>query len=220
MLRQSGFRVRYVNFGRTPQAEPALARYDGLVVLGGSMNLDEIDAYPHLGAEMQIMREALKRDLPVLGICLGAQLLSAALGARVRRNPIREIGWYRLDCTDAARSDPLCRHLCAASHVFEWHGYTFDLPAGAVHLASTASCRQQAFRFGERAYGLQFHLEADAAQIRSWLRAPSCPREIDPEQIVSDTQGHVRAAVELGQRVFGEFIQLFAWRAKLRLASR
>jgi GMP synthase (glutamine-hydrolysing) len=187
------------------------------------MNLDQGGAYPPLAIEIEAIREALHLELPVLGICLGAQLLAAALGASVRANPVREIGWYRLDPAEDAHSDRVCRHLAARPHVFQWHAYTFDLPRGAVHLASTESCRNQAFRHGERAYGLQFHLEADEALIGRWLSVPAYQAEVDADragQILRDTQSHIRAALSLGERVFREFIELFAWRQKLRLASR
>ena len=223
LLRRSGFRVRYVNFGRTPQAQPELARYDGLVVLGGPMNVDQVATYPHLDFEVHAIREALRRDIPVLGICLGSQLLAAALGADVRPNAVREIGWYRLRTTEAAGGDALCRHLDGGPHVFQWHAYTFDLPPGAVHLASTATCRNQAFRFGERAYGLQFHLEADAALVHRWIHVPAYRAELTAAQvevILEQTQCHIGSALALGERVFREFIGLFEWRPRMRLASR
>jgi GMP synthase (glutamine-hydrolysing) len=137
MLRRSGFRVRYINFSRDPLQQPDVSRYNGLVVLGGPMNVDQVDRYPHLATEIAAIQEALRLDIPILGICLGAQLLAAALGANVRPNNVREIGWYRLHPTAAAQSDRLCRHFDGSQHVFQWHAYTFDLPPGAVHLAST-----------------------------------------------------------------------------------
>ena len=161
MLRRAGFRIRYINFSRQPDQRPDVSRYNGLIVLGGPMNVDQADRFPHLTTEIAAIQEALARGIPILGICLGAQLLAAALGASVRPNNVREIGWYRLHPTAAAGGDPLCRHLDGNQHVFQWHAYTFDLPPGAVHLASTPTCPNQAFRFGDRAYGLQFHLEAD-----------------------------------------------------------
>ena len=201
MLRRWGFRIRYANFARHPGLQLDIGRYNGLVVLGGPMNVDQADAYPHLQTEIACIREALRLEVPVLGICLGAQLLAAALGARVRPNRVREIGWYPL------------------------HAYTFDLPPGAVHLASSESCEHQAFRFGERAYGLQFHLEADEALIQRWLNVPAYRAELeaetDIEQILQDTHGHVGPALKLSERMFHEFIELFEWRRPaVRFASR
>jgi GMP synthase (glutamine-hydrolysing) len=227
MLRRWGFRIRYANFARDPALHLDLSRYHGLVVLGGPMNVDQSAAYPHLVTEIAAIREALRLKVPVLGICLGAQLLAAALGARVRPNPVREIGWYRLQPAAPAGDDRLFRHFDGSQHVFQWHAYTFELPPGAVHLASTSSCEHQAFRFGERAYGLQFHLEADEALIQRWLAVPAYRGELEAEagadgvkRVLSDTHGHIAPALKLSERVFHEFIDLFEWRPTLRLASR
>lgn len=226
LLRRQGFRIRYVNFSRQPDLRPDVTRYHGLIVLGGPMNVDQADRFPHLSTEIAAIQEALKRDIPVLGICLGAQLLAAALGANVRPHTVREIGWYRLHPTSAAQADPLCRHFDGSQHVFQWHAYTFDLPPGAVHLASTPTCPNQAFRYGERAYGLQFHLEADEALIQRWLQVPEYRTEAVAsgpehrlEHILRDTHGHAPRAGALSERVFGEFLELFGFRKKLRLGS-
>src|SRR6476469_6542130 len=151
MLRRAGFRIRYINFSRQPDQLPDVSRYNGLIVLGGPMNVDQADRFPHLTTEIAAIQGALTLGIPILGICLGAQLLAAALGATVRPNNVREIGWYRLHPMAAASSDPLFCHLGAAQGVFQWHAYTFDLPRGAVHLARTGTCANQAFRYGERA---------------------------------------------------------------------
>jgi len=217
MLRQRGFRIRYVNFARDPGARPEVGRYNGLVVLGGPMNVDQAERYPHLAVEIEAIREAMRRELPVLGICLGAQLLAAALGASVRPHTVREIGWHLLHPTEAARDDRLLRHFDGSQPVFQWHAYTFDLPRGALLLASTDSCTHQAFRFGERAYGLQFHLEADEALIRRWLAVPAYRAEIhanEMEGILQGTLSHIAPALRLSERVFGDFIELFSWRRK------
>jgi len=226
LLRRHGFRIRYMNFSRQPDLRPDVSRYNGLIVLGGPMNVDQADRFPHLNTEIAAIREALARDIPVLGICLGAQLLAAALGANVRPHTVREIGWYRLHPTSAAQSDPLCRHFDGSQHVFQWHAYTFDLPPGAVHLASTPTCPNQAFRHGDRAYGLQFHLEADEQLIRRWLHVPEYRAEAEAsgpahalEHILRDTHGHGPPAGVLSERVFGEFLGLFGFRKKLRLGS-
>ena len=225
ILRRCGFRIRYVNFAREPSVQLELERYNGLVVLGGPMNVDQAAAYPHLITEIAAIRAALKLEVPVLGICLGAQLLAAALGATVRPNRVREIGWYRLQPAKAAGADRLFRHFDGGQHVFQWHAYTFDLPPGAVHLASTESCEHQAFRYGSRAYGLQFHLEADEALIRRWLSVPAYREEAGGEgaaRILRTTPDYISSALRLSERVFHEFIEIFEWRRTpaLRLASR
>jgi GMP synthase (glutamine-hydrolysing) len=227
MLRRAGFRVRYINFSRDPVARPEVSRYNGLIVLGGAMNVDQVDRHSHLTTEIAAIREALDREIPILGICLGAQLLAAALGANVRPSPVREIGWYQLHPTAAAHSDRLFRHFDGGQHVFQWHAYMFDVPHGAVHLASTRTCSNQAFRYGDRAYGLQFHLEADERLIEHWLRVPEYRAEIESagpehrlERILRSTHGHAPLSRALSERVFRDFIELFDWRPRIRLRSR
>jgi GMP synthase (glutamine-hydrolysing) len=215
-LRASGFRLRYVNFERTPDSDPDPRRYDGLVVLGGSMNVDETDAFPHLKTEIEVLKEALAREMPILGICLGAQLLARALDAEVHLAPVREIGWYPLQASPSAGDDPLLRHFTHGQYVFQWHSYTFALPPDAVHLASTATCANQAFRHGSSAYGLQFHPEVDRDTIVRWLSVPAWREELDAlegpdhaRQVHADTHRYIGPATEAATCVFDEFAALF-----------
>ena len=214
LLRRHGFRIKYVNFGRAGTATPSVDGYHGLVVLGGPMNVDQVDEYPHLADEVQIVQRAIERGMPVLGICLGAQLIAKALGAPVRRNPEKEIGWYHVRPTDEARGDPLLGHLGEEEKIFQWHGDTFDLPGGAVHLASSDRCANQAFRFGDRVYGLQFHLEVDDAIVKRWLGLPALIDEVremghDTDRIFEDTDRYIARSRALSDRVFRAFIDLF-----------
>jgi len=164
----------------------------------------------------------------VLGICLGAQLLAAATGGVVHPNPVPEIGWYRLHTRPAAHDDRLFRHFEHAPHfVFQWHAYTFAPPPGAEPLAWTRNCRNQAYRLGDHAWGLQFHLEADAALIERWLGSPGGRGEIERywnarriARIRNATLRHLPSATTLSDRVFGEFIRLFSGRRYATLASR
>ncbi len=215
-LRGSGFRIRYINFERTPDSDPDPRRYDGLVVLGGSMNVDETDAFPHLKTEIEVLKEALAREMPILGICLGAQLLAAALGAEVHPAPVREIGWYPLQSSPSAGNDALLRHVTHGQHVFQWHSYTFAVPPDAMHLASTATCVNQAFRHGTNAYGLQFHPEVDRDMIARWLSVPAYREELEAavgpdhaRQVHADTHRYIGSATEAATRVFDEFAGLF-----------
>ena len=152
-------------------AVPAARTLEGLVVLGGTMAAYETAAHPYLAAEQRLLAEACTRDLPVLGVCLGAQLLAAALGARVFPGPAQEIGFGDVTLTADGTRDPILGPSGPVLPVFHWHGDTFELPAGATHLATSARYAQQAFRAGARAYGLQFHLELDRALARDWAGA-------------------------------------------------
>jgi GMP synthase (glutamine-hydrolysing) len=222
LLRSSGVRIRYVNFGREPRAEPDVRRYDGLVVLGGPMNVDQADRMPHLHFEMSAIRDAMSLGLPVLGICLGAQLLAQAMGGIVHPNPVPEIGWYRLHTRPAAHDDRLFSHFeHRPNYVFQWHAYTFATPPGAVSLAWTRNCRNQAYRLGDRAWGLQFHLEADEALIGRWLASESGRAEIDRHwsprriaQIRRATRLHLATTQPLSDRVFAEFVTMLGPRAR------
>jgi GMP synthase (glutamine-hydrolysing) len=226
LLREARVRIRYVNFHRDPDAEPDVDRYDGLVVLGGPMGVHDADRYPHLRAEMRAIERAIATDKPVLGICLGAQLAAAALGAKVRKNPAREIGWYAVRPTAEARHDPLFEPVRDPEMLFQWHADTFDMPAGATHLASSETCEAQAFRYGDNVYGLQFHLEVDAPMVNRWLGIDSLRRELcehgfDVERIRASTLEHIERSETLAHRVFSTFIDRFAMKArKVALPSR
>jgi GMP synthase (glutamine-hydrolysing) len=229
LLRASGCRIKYVNFERDPGAQPDVRRYDGLVVLGGPMNVDQADRFPHLETEKRLIREAVLAGKPMLGICLGGQLLAAAMGGQVHPNPVPEIGWYRLHTRPDAHADRLLRHFeRIPRYIFQWHAYAFAPPPGAAALAWTRSCRQQAYRLGDHAWGLQFHLEADTALIERWLELPAARTEIERHwsqrriaHIRAATRRHLPAAQLLSDKVFGEFVELFAGsRRYALLASR
>ena len=224
LLKSSGFRIRYVNFARHPDAEPSLEGYDGLVVLGGPMSVNEADRLPHLRTEMQLIEQAMRRDLPVLGICLGAQLIAKTLGAAVYPNERKEIGWYDVSPTEEAEKDPLLTEFQDSEKIFQWHGDTFDLPRSSCHLAFSSLCANQAFRYGSNVYGFQFHLEVDEPMIQRWLRVADNKKEIaalgadiTPESIHSETAAHIARLKELSARVFGEFIDLFGIDKKFRI---
>jgi GMP synthase (glutamine-hydrolysing) len=215
LLRTAGFAIHTVNFWRDGAVPANLEGFAALIVLGGPMGVYEADKYPYLAGETELIETAVKKDLPLLGICLGSQLMANALGARVYPSGIKEIGWYDLTPTADAENDPLLRHLNATEKVFQWHGDTFDLPSGAVHLASSPLCRNQAFRYRRNAYALQFHLEVDSKMIDTWLDAPQNRGEIaslhgtiDPMMIRADTTRHIGRLENLSRSVFGDFIRL------------
>lgn len=221
LLKAAGFRLRYVNFGRHPDAQPDLDGYGGLVILGGPMNVDQVDEYPHLRTELRLIEQALTAGLPVLGICLGAQLVAKALGARVGRNGEKEIGWFDVHLTSEGEGDKLMAPFAPTERVFQWHGDTFDIPRGAVRLAAGTSCSNQAFRYGDNVYGLQFHLEVDERLIERWLRVEAMRRELEPlggethaQRIRSETPTHIDRLKSLSDATFGEFLRLFGTRRR------
>lgn len=216
LLKESGFRIRYVNFGRDPDHRPGLDKYAALIVLGGPMNSDQIDSYPNLITEVEIIREAIDRDMSVLGICLGAQLLARSLGGKVRRNEIREIGWHDVELTDAGRTDPVLGGFGARQQVFQWHEDGIELPASCVHLARSPASEIQAFRYGEHVYGLQFHLEVDESLVNRWLTVPENQRmlreeagTVDPDALRRQTARSIAALQQLSRSTFSQWIDRF-----------
>ncbi len=216
LLKSSGFRIRYVNFGREPESRPSLDGYEALIILGGPMSSSEITSYPNLATEMEIIREAVDRNISVLGICLGAQLLATALGGSVERNPTREIGWYDVDLTDAGANDPVLSTFSSVQRVFQWHEDGIQLPPGSVHLAASKSSNVQAFRHGEHAYGFQFHLEVNQSLIERWLTVPANQKtlleetgRIDPDAIRRQTLESVTALEDLSRETFSRWIDRF-----------
>jgi GMP synthase (glutamine-hydrolysing) len=157
---------RYHDLGE-PMPE---APYRAMIIMGGPMSAN--DPLPGLAAELSLIERGLKKRIPMLGVCLGSQLLAKALGARVYGNAELEIGWAPVHLTDAGRADPLFQGIASPTTFFHWHGDTFDLPEGAEWLAYSAKCRHQAFRYGGNVYGLQFHPEVSAEMIADWSTQP------------------------------------------------
>jgi GMP synthase (glutamine-hydrolysing) len=194
-----------------------------LVVMGGSMGVADAGdpRWPFLAQEIALLRKLVARDAPVLGICLGSQLLAAAAGARVYPNtrlgpngpePAREVGWGPVDLVGGDR-EPVLAGLPARPLVLHWHGDTFDLPAGAVHLASTPVCRHQAFRLGSRQLGFQFHCELEAASIAVWVREDAdYVRATNGDgggaRILADTERLYAEARPVWDRLLGNAIDL------------
>ena len=161
--------------GRLP---PSLEGYAGIVVMGGVMGVYEADRHPFLSEEIRLLRDGLARDLPVLGVCLGSQLLAAAGGARVYRGATGpEVGWFPVT---RLADDPWLEGWPRSFEPLNWHGDTFDLPEGARHLASSERYPHQAFRLGS-GLGLQFHVEATGELAREWLGDPATPAHWRPE---------------------------------------
>ena len=170
------------------QDVPAPASIDLLIVLGGPMSVNDETDYPWLVAEKHFIHEYLTTGKPLLGICLGAQFIASASGAKVYPNTEKEIGWFPVTAVPRA---PTCFQFPPTLTAFHWHGETFDLPAHATLLASSAACKHQAFQMGSNIIGLQFHLETTPEAARKLVT--NCRHEITPAPFVQ-TEQQIRAA--------------------------
>lgn len=163
------------------EALPSMDRFDWLIIMGGPMNIYEEEEYPWLASEKKFIKEAIKAGKLILGICLGAQLLADVLGGRVTRNQNKEIGWFpvtRLKEAGISLLDFLPEEFMA----FHWHGDTFEIPPGAKRLAGSLACKNQAFQYGDRVLGLQFHLESSQGSIEKLIE--NCRNEITEGQFI------------------------------------
>lgn len=182
-----------ISHTKTFNAEPfpELSSFDWLIVMGGSMGVYEEEKYPWLAAEKELVRQAIAAQKVVLGICLGAQMMASALGARVYPNPKKEIGWWKVELQQA----PIWSSSNLVQTLFQWHGDTFDIPQGATKVASSSVCPNQAFMVGDRALALQFHLEVTPHAIEALCQ--NCLHEIVDDAYIQPYS----KIVELGSHI-------------------
>ena len=203
-------------FGRFPiwipgeQPTPSLEDVDALLIFGGSMHVDQKDEHRWMSPEKQFIRDALAHGTPMLGVCLGSQLLAEAAGARPHRLEEPEIGWYEVEITDAGAADPVVGPLAPRAELFEWHHYAAPLPPGAVELARTPLC-VQAFRIeGKPAWGLQFHAEVTRENLSSWLdgweEAEAAETDLDPDAIRAASERRIEEQNEVGRKIAERFL--------------
>lgn len=208
LLAERGFSLRYCEAGIDPMSAELLARPELVVILGGPIGVYENGLYPFLDAELAAIRARLDAGKPTLGICLGAQLMARALGAKVAPGPQKEIGWAPLTLTSAGRASVLAAF--EATPVLHWHGDNLDLPAGAVRLASTPACPNQAFAIGDRVLGLQFHIEVDPARIEQWLIGHTVElgkAGIDPRTLRRDASTLGCTTAEKGRGALAQWLE-------------
>ncbi len=214
--------VRRVFAGATLPSD--LSDVDGMVVMGGPMSASGDEGFPTRRAELDLLADALRRRRPTLGVCLGAQLLALAGGGAVHRGAAGpEIGWAPVELTAQASHDPLLAGLPRRLTVLHWHGDTFDPPPGATLLAANDRYRSQAFRSGDRAWGLQFHLEVDSRAVAAFLDAFGTDAEeagTTPASIVADSGAALRWLEPHRTRVLARFAELVAAHDRERLADR
>jgi GMP synthase (glutamine-hydrolysing) len=187
--------IRSYTLGDLP-AHP-LASYDAALVMGGSMNVHEVDGHPWLHEERDAISELLDAGVPLLGICLGSQLLAAVTGGTVSRVSEPEIGWYDVELTAAAAGDPVLGSLPSRFTAYQWHSYCSDLPPGAVELATSPVCLQ-GYRLGDNAWGLQFHAEVTSEICNNWITN----YDTDPDAIALGFDRDT-ARAEVAQRIAG-----------------
>ncbi|HEX2034024.1 MAG TPA: glutamine amidotransferase [Chloroflexota bacterium] len=212
LFEAAGARWRYVDlFAGAPLPELTTAR--AVVAMGGPMGVYDTAQYPYLTAELAAIGAAVHAGVSFLGVCLGSQLLAAALGAPVTPNPRgKEIGWGTVTRRDDGAADAILRFFAPSETVLHWHGDIFALPRGAVSLASSAMTQHQAFRWGRRAWGLLFHVEADAALLEAWLQEPVMREEasrVDPSlpgEIARLAPVHLPALGRLQEAVVGALL--------------
>ena len=211
-LRERGLELVRVELDEG-EAIPERDDFAGIVVMGGPMGAYEDDRHPWLAGEKSYLREAVEQDVPVWGVCLGAQLLAAALGARVYRGPEAEVGLLPVELTEAAAGDPVFGDAAARIPTLQWHGDTFDLPDGATLLAHSPAYENQAFRVG-RSYGLQFHVEVTPELAALWGEVPAYAESLEAilgpgalDRLVSEVAANADATLPLARRLFGRWLE-------------
>jgi GMP synthase (glutamine-hydrolysing) len=167
IMERTGWNLSFCEAAVDDLTHPSIRTADLLIVLGGPIGVYETESYPFITDEIALIERRLRQRLPTLGICLGAQLMARALGSRVYAGHVKEIGWRAINLTEEGATSCL-KSLDSESSVLHWHGDTFDLPAQAKRLASNTNYENQAFSHGERAFALQFHLEAEPRQLEEW----------------------------------------------------
>jgi GMP synthase-like glutamine amidotransferase len=205
-LQSRGIEFDYADLYAANEPPRSPSEYDALIFMGGPMSVNDDLAY--LRREEEYIRQAIAREVPVLGVCLGAQLIAHALGAAVRRNPVKEIGWFDITRTPAGGRDPLFSDCGERESVFHWHGETFDLPRGAELLASSERCRNQAFRMGQSVYALQYHLEVTPGMIAAWCLEDANCEDVRDLETPPDPHANVDRLKTLAGTTFGNWCDL------------
>ena len=184
-----------------------------IVLLGGPMNVYEEDRYPFLKHEDLFIKEAIQRGKSILGICLGAQLMAKALGAKVFKAPVKEVGWYDVSLTRIGSRDPLFSDLPKTFPVFQWHEDTFEIPKAGKLIATSSPISHQAFRYGENAYGLQFHPEVTEEMVFDWME--TCEEEngsdqdspFSKAQVLTETEINIETHTRRGMKFLENFFR-------------
>ncbi|MBI5826222.1 MAG: hypothetical protein HZB22_00595 [Deltaproteobacteria bacterium] len=211
-LRRAGFAPEFIKVFRGQGLPRTAQGYSAVIALGGPMGVYEEDIHPFISAELRLIESVLRSGLPFLGVCLGSQMLARAAGARVYKGKGKEIGWYKVRLTIDGMADRLFLGFPEEFTVFQWHGDTFDVPPGAVNLASSEMFPNQLIRVGRNAYGVQFHLEVTGDMIKDWIEVNGRELEalkgvIDPGKIVEETPRNVPDLLRYGNTAVERFLR-------------
>jgi GMP synthase (glutamine-hydrolysing) len=209
IFEQRGYAIRYFEAGVDDLDDASLAGNDLLVVLGGPISVNDGELFPFIEREVELLKQRINARRPTLGICLGAQLIAVAAGAEVFPGPVREIGWYDLHISEAGQQTAL-RHLDAEyCRMLHWHGETFSLPQGALLLASSDACENQAFSIGSNVLALQFHPEVTGSALERWYIGhivEIMAAGLSVPELRSDAARFSSALVEQGNRFLGDWL--------------
>lgn len=210
-VESKGFEIKTVR-GFDGEAVPVeMGAAAGLVIMGGPMGVRETDRFPFLRRELALIESALRNERPVLGVCLGSQLLASALGAGVKRGAQKEIGWHNVRLTEEAAIDPLMRDLKMEFKAWHWHGDVYDLPPGCVRLASSSLTSTQAIRYRSAAYGFLFHMEITRDILDGMIQtfADELKEEgMDGDELAREGETHLAPLAAMGKRVFARWAEL------------
>jgi GMP synthase-like glutamine amidotransferase len=187
-------------------APDAAASYDAVMVFGGAAHPDQDDRFSWLGHEEEFLREVLDARVPVFGVCLGAQMVARAAGARVGPAREPEVGWHEVELTPAGRADPVLGAVPSRATVFQWHSYTFEVPAGAAELARSAVC-SQAFRLDGPAWGIQFHAEVTLPMLAAWAEEDPGELPMPAEELIAESRSRMPSSNELGRALCAAFLR-------------
>ena len=208
----AGHNIRYSIIDLSSEEIPMTDDFDALVILGGPMSANDADKVPYINKEIELVRAFSGKGKKVLGICLGAQIMARAYGARVYPGAEKEIGWYDIELDysggidslmGALAQDPETREYLKSIKVFQWHGETFDIPAGAVRVAKSQLYPNQAFRYGEKAYAFQFHIEVKEETIYEWLKT----ERVDMAVLKRDTELFFKKYQQRARNFYRDFFE-------------
>ena len=212
ILNENNISYQYIKLYEEEEI-PNLNDYSAIIILGGPMNVYEERKYPFLKKENSSIKEALKINKPMLGICLGAQIIARAAGAKVYPAKRKEIGWFTLNLTTGGIENDVFRGLERQFTVFQWHGDTFDIPSGSIKLAKSNLFPNQAFSIGKTIYALQFHLEVTKKMILEWVNRyedelVTLKEEVDPDKMLKSSEHHIQPLNNHAFLLFSNFLHL------------